>query len=73
MPPRSGLEFRLRSDAPTDCPGDLAFDRPDVEELFEVAWDVVEDLRRAGFSGTEMAAVVEAMETIVETRRNGEN
>lgn len=67
------LSFRVRTDSPTEHPGDLAFDRPEPEELVDVAWDVVEDMDRAGFTASEMETVVEAMETIVETRRNGRN
>lgn len=67
------LSFRVRTDSPTERPKDLAFDRPEPEELMDVAWDVVEDLDRAGFTADEMRAVVEAMETVVETRRNGNN
>lgn len=73
MTPGSALSFRMRTDSPADSPGDLAFDRPDPEELMDVAWDVVRDLQRAGFTPDEMRDVVEAMETIVETRRNGPN
>jgi hypothetical protein len=73
MASRSELSFRMKNDAPTDHPGDLAFDRPSPEELVDIAWAMVEDLERAGFTRDEIREVLEAMETIAETRRNGIN
>lgn len=73
MASRPTLSFRMKTDTPSECPGDLAFDRPSGEELMDVAWATVEDMVRAGFSPSEIREVVEAMATIVETRRNGKN
>lgn len=73
MASRPELSFRMKTDAPSEHPGDLAFDRPSPEELMDIAWAMVEDMERAGFTEDEMGEILEAMATIVETRRNGRN